>query len=162
MNVFDIIIYLALAWAVFNGWRRGFLLQMMSLVAVVAALYLSVKYCTEVGQMVGVEGVAQSLVGFIIIFLATLILLSVGAYIMRKVFRFAGLGAIDILFGILFSVIKVGVIVSVLFAWFDTVNKDYEWASRQTVESSHWFRPIAGVVDKLTPYFEEFKCEIFE
>ena len=37
MNVFDIILYLALAWAVYNGWRRGFLLQMLSLAAVVAA-----------------------------------------------------------------------------------------------------------------------------
>ena len=51
MNIFDLIVYISLAWAIFNGWRRGFLLQMMSLVAVVAALYLSANYCAEVGQI---------------------------------------------------------------------------------------------------------------
>ena len=43
MNVFDIIVYIALAWAVFNGWRRGFLLQMLSLLAVVASLYFAAQ-----------------------------------------------------------------------------------------------------------------------
>lgn len=162
MNVFDIIVYVALAWAVFNGWRRGFLLQMMSLVAVVAALYLSVKYCSEVGAMLGLDGTTQPIVGFIVIFAVTLILLTIVGYLMRKVFRFAGLGMVDILFGILFSVLKIGVIVSALFAWFAAVNKDYNWASKQTVEESRWFTPISGVVDKLTPYFEELKSEIFE
>lgn len=162
MNVFDIIVYVALAWAVFNGWRRGFLLQMMSLVAVVAALYLSVKYCSEVGAMLGLDGTTQPIVGFIVIFAVTLILLTIAGYLMRKVFRFAGLGMVDILFGILFSVLKIGVIVSALFAWLAAVNKDYDWASKQTVEESRWFTPISGVVDKLTPYFEELKSEIFE
>ena len=162
MNVFDIIVYVALAWAVFNGWRRGFLLQMMSLVAVVAALYLSVKYCSEVGAMLGLDGTTQPIVGFIVIFAVTLILLTIAGYLMRKVFRFAGLGMVDILLGILFSVLKIGAIVSALFAWFAAVNKDYDWASKQTVEESRWFTPISGVVDKLTPYFEELKSEIFE
>ena len=162
MNVFDIIVYVALAWAVFNGWRRGFLLQMMSLVAVVAALYLSVKYCSEVGALLGLDGTTQPIVGFIVIFAVTLILLTIAGYLMRKVFRFAGLGMVDILFGILFSVLKIGVIVSALFAWFAAVNKDYDWASKQTVEESRWFTPISGVVDKLTPYFEELQSEIFE
>ena len=162
MNVFDIIVYIALAWAVFNGWRRGFLLQMMSLVAVIAALFLSVKYCTEVGTFLGVDGSIQKVVGFIVIFAVTLILLTIFGYLLRKVFRFAGLGVVDILLGILFSVLKVGVIVSALFAWFAAVNKDYDWASKQTIEESRWFTPISGVVDKLTPYFEVLKSEIFE
>lgn len=162
MNVFDIIVYVALAWAVFNGWRRGFLLQMMSLVAVIAALFLSVKYCTEVGTFLGVDGSIRKVVGFIVIFAVTLILLTIFGYLLRKVFRFAGLGVVDILLGILFSVLKVGVIVSALFAWFAAVNKDYDWASKQTIEESRWFTPISGVVDKLTPYFEELKSEILE
>jgi membrane protein required for colicin V production len=162
MNVFDIIVYVALAWAVFNGWRRGFLLQMMSLVAVVAALYLSVRYCSEVGTFLGVDGSVHRVVGFIVIFVITLILLTIVGYLMRKVFRFAGLGTVDIIFGILFSVLKIGVIVSAMFAWFAIVNKDYDWASKQTIEESRWFTPISGVVDKLTPYFEELKSEILD
>lgn len=155
MNVFDIIVYLALAWAVFNGWRRGFLLQMMSLVAVIAALYFAAQYGSELERILAINVGVEGVVGFIIIFVGALIITSIAGYVLRAVFRFAGLGVADILLGILFSVAKLGLIVSVLFSWFASVNKNYEWVSKQTVEESRWFKPISEVTDKLTPYFNE-------
>ena len=68
MNAFDLIVYIALAWAVFNGWRKGFLLQMLSLVAIVAAIYLAAEYGSQVGLMRGLEASTASIVGFIVIF----------------------------------------------------------------------------------------------
>lgn len=155
MNVFDIIVYLALAWAVFNGWRRGFLLQMMSLVATIAALYFAAQYGSELERILAINVGVEGVVGFIIIFVGALIITSIAGYVLRAVFRFAGLGVADILLGILFSVAKLGLIVSVLFSWFASVNKNYDWVSKQTVEESRWFKPISEVTDKLTPYFNE-------
>jgi membrane protein required for colicin V production len=155
MNIFDIIVYLSLAWAVFNGWRRGFLLQMLSLLAVVAALFFATQYGSELERILGIDVGVQGVVGFIVIFVAAMILIAVSGYVLRAVFRFAGLGAIDVLLGILFSVAKVALIVSVLFSWFDNANKSYEWASRECVAESRWYEPVKGITDKLTPYFEE-------
>ena len=159
MNVFDIILYLALAWAVFNGWRRGFLLQMLSLAAVVAAFYLAVKYGAELGAAAGIkEGAAVA--GFLIIFVAALVGIGIVGPLMRAVFRFAGLGAIDTLLGVLFSVAKILLVVSVLYAGFDALNRDCDMVSSETIDQSRWFRPVAGLTDKLTPYFEELKGRI--
>lgn len=155
MNIFDIIVYLSLAWAVFNGWRRGFLLQMLSLLAVVAALFFATQYGSELERILGIDIGVQGVVGFIVIFVAAMILIAVSGYVLRAVFRFAGLGAIDVLLGILFSVAKVALVVSVLFSWFDNANKSYEWASRECVAESRWYEPVKGITDKLTPYFEE-------
>lgn len=155
MNVFDIIVYLALAWAVFNGWRRGFLLQMLSLLAVVAALFFATQYGSELERILGIDVGVQGVVGFIVIFVAAMILIAVFGYVLRAVFRFAGLGAADVLLGIAFSVAKVALIVSVLFSWFANANKNYEWASRECVAESRWYEPVKGITDKLTPYFEE-------
>lgn len=155
MNLFDIILYLALAWAVFNGWRRGFLLQMLSLVAVVAALYFAAQYGSELERILGIEVGIEGVAGFIVIFVGALILISVAAHLLRAVFRFAGLGVADVLLGVLFSVAKVVLIISVLYSWFDSVNKNYEWASRETIEQSRWHEPVKGITTKLTPYFEQ-------
>jgi membrane protein required for colicin V production len=144
-----------LAWAVFNGWRRGFLLQMMSLVAVIAALYFAAQYGSELERILAINVGVEGVVGFIIIFVGALIITAIGGYVLRAVFRFAGLGVADILLGILFSVAKLGLIVSVLFSWFASVNKNYDWVSKQTVEESRWFKPISEETDKLTPYFNE-------
>lgn len=162
MNVFDIIVYISLAWAVFNGWRRGFLLQMLSLFAVVASMYFAVQYGPELENILGIDVGVSGVVGFIVIFLAALLLISVGAYLLRAVFRFAGLGVVDILLGVAFSLVKVMLIVSVLFSWFASVNKNYEWASKQKVEQSRWFAPVKGITDKLTPYFEDIADKLLD
>ncbi len=158
MNVFDIIVYLALAWAVFNGWRRGFLLQMLSLVAVVAALYFATQYGAELETMLGIEVGVKGVAGFIVIFIAALLLISIAAYLLRAVFRFAGLGIANVLLGLAFSV----AIVSVLFSWYASVNKNYEWASKQKVEESRWFAQVKGITDKLTPYFEDIADKLLD
>ncbi len=162
MNVFDIIVYLALVWAVFNGWRRGFLLQMLSLVAVVAALYFATQYGSELERLTGMEVGVEGVAGFIVIFIAALLVISISGYMLRAVFRFAGLGMADVLLGVAFSVAKVMLIVSVLFSWFASINKNYDWASKQTVEGSRWFEPVKGVTDKLTPYFEEIADKLLD
>ena len=100
--------------------------------------------------------------GFIIIFLAVLVAVGVAARLLRTVFRFAGLGALDALLGVVFSVAKVLLVLSVLFAWFDALNADYDLVGRKTIDDSHWFRPVAGISESLTPYFEELKQKITE
>ncbi len=162
MSIFDLIVYLALAWAVFNGWRRGFLLQLLSLVAVVAALYLGAIYGAELGSMLGMKGTTAQVGGFITIFVASLIAIAIAGRLLRGVLKLAGLGVVDILLGILFSTAKVALIVSVLFSWFAALNKDYNLASREKIESSRWFEPVAEIIDKLTPYFEELKDDLLK
>lgn len=157
MNVLDIIVYIALAWAVFSGWRKGFLLQMLSLIAVVASLYMAVEYGAQAGAILGIEGTAANVTGFIVIFLAGMLIIAVGGHLARAIFRFTGLGMADTILGILFSVAKMGLIVSIIFAWVATMNRNYEWLSKPTVEESRWFEPLSKVPQKLTPYFEELK-----
>ena len=162
MNIFDLIVYIALAWAVFNGWRRGLLLQLLSLVAVVAAIYLGIRFGLELGVMLGMEGTTAHIGGFIAIFFGALIAISLLGRLLRGVFRLAGLGVVDTLLGILLSVVKVGLIVSVLFSWFSALNHDYRLASKEKIESSRWFEPVSGVIDKVTPYFNELTNKLLE
>lgn len=162
MNIFDLVVYLALAWAVFNGWRRGFLLQMLSLVAVVAALYLGAIYGAELGYLLGMKGTTAQIGGFITIFMVSLIAIAIAGRLLRGVLKFAGLGIVDTLLGILFSVAKVALIVSVMFSWFAALNRDYKLASREKIESSRWFEPAVEITDKLTPYFEQIKDNILQ
>lgn len=162
MNVFDIIVCLALLWAVFSGWFRGFAVQVLTLAGVVAALYLAAAYGRGLGSLLGMEESVSGVVGFMIIFLAALVAVGVAGRLMRSVFRFAGLGGLDSLLGVVFSAAKVLLVLSVVFAWFAALNADFEWVGRETIEESAWFRPVAGISERLTPYFEELKDKITE
>ena len=86
MNVLDIIVYIALAWGIFYGWKRGFLLRMLSLLAVVAALYFAAEYSSELERIAGIDTGIPGVAGFLIIFVGGIVLISVGAYMLRAVF----------------------------------------------------------------------------
>ena len=160
MNVFDVIIYIALAWALFNGWRKGFLLQLVSLVAVVAGFMIATKYGVEAGEMLGLDARMAAIVGFLVIFVISLIAITIGGHLLRAVLRLTGLGVADVLLGILFSVLKIGLIVGVLFSWFAALNANYELVEPSTIEQSRWFSSVVNVVDLLTPYFQDAASEI--
>ena len=160
MNIFDIIVYIALAWAVFNGWRRGLLMQLLSLVALFAGMYFALERGPEVGAMLGTEGLAAKVLGFAVIFFATLVVITVLGHLVKRVFRFAGLGIFDTLLGILFSVVKVGLVVSVAFICFESLNRDYKLASEQIVVESKWYKPVKGFVGVMTPYFEQVADQV--
>lgn len=160
MNVFDVIIYIALAWALFNGWRKGFLLQLVSLVAVVAGFMIATKYGVEAGEMLGLDAQTAAIVGFLVIFMISLIAITIGGHLLRAVLRLTGLGVVDVLLGILFSVLKIGLIVGVLFSWFAALNANYELVEPSTIEQSRWFSSVVNVVDLLTPYFQDAASEI--
>lgn len=160
MNVFDVIIYIALAWALFNGWRKGFLLQLVSLVAVVAGFMIATKYGVEAGEMLGLDAQTAAIVGFLVIFVISLIAITIGGHLLRAVLRLTGLGVADVLLGILFSVLKIGLIVGVLFSWFAALNANYELVEPSTIEQSRWFSSVVNVVDLLTPYFQDAASEI--
>lgn len=155
MNIFDIIVYIALAWAVFNGWRKGFLLQLVSFIAVIAGLFLALKFGGDVGALIGLESPTASIVGFLIIFLLSLVAITIAGYMMRAVLRFSGLGKADIALGVLLSVLKIGLIVGSLFSGFAVINRNYTFVKRQTIEESYMFTPMVRVVDTITPYFED-------
>ncbi|MBQ1254082.1 MAG: CvpA family protein [Alistipes sp.] len=160
MNVFDVIIYIALAWAVFNGWRKGFLLQLVSLFAVAAGFFIATKCGVAVGSMLGLSGATASIVGFLAIFVVSLIAIIVGGYLLRAVLRLTGLGVADIVLGILFSVLKIGLVVGVLFSWFAALNANYTLVEPATIEQSHLFSPLVNVIDWLTPYFHNAASEM--
>lgn len=155
MNIFDIIVYVALVWAVINGWRKGFLLQMASFIAVIVGLFLAFEYGKPVGIYLGFENPMAAIVGFLVIFLSALVVITIAAYLMRTILRFSGLGKADVILGILFSVVKISLIVGVLFSGFAVINREYTLVERHTVEESLLFTPMVRVVDAFTPYFED-------
>ena len=160
MNIFDIVVYIALAWAVYNGWRRGLLLQLLSLVALFVGMYFALEQGPQLGEMLGAEGLAAKLLGFAVIFFAVLIVVTVLGHLVKRVFRFAGLGIFDTMLGILFSVVKVGLVVSVAFVCFESLNRNYTLASEQTVVESKWYKPVKGFVGVMTPYFEQVADQV--
>ena len=68
MNIFDIITIIIALFAIFNGWRKGFISQLLSLVGIVGGVALAITFGDEVGALFKIDAAYSKVVGFIITF----------------------------------------------------------------------------------------------
>ena len=151
VNPIDLIILLTLAVAVWTGWRRGFVLQVCSLAGLVAAIWIALRCGATVGGWLRLDPAIAAPGGFVAVFVAALLLVAVGARLLRGFFRFAGFGVPDIVLGIAVAAVKFLLLLSVLFAAFDRFDADRRWVSRETIEASRGYEPVKGLSERVFP-----------
>jgi len=154
VNTIDLIVLLALAVAVWNGWRKGFIVQICSLAALIAGVWLAAHYGRAAGEALRLEPSAQPAGGFVAVFLAAILAIAAAARAMRKLFRFAGFGMLDIALGVAVSALKYMLAASVLFAAFDQLNRDHTLVGAETVETSKSYGPMLKLSKAIRPFFE--------
>lgn len=152
MNVIDLILCLVLLVAVWNGWRRGFILQICSLGALVAAIWLAARFGGEAAAMLRIDTDYAEPAGFVVVLVVALLLISLVARLVRKVFHFAGFGLLDTLLGIVVAAAKYLLVVSVLLAAIERFNTDYALIPKQTIEGSYGYRPVRNLLRQVLPF----------
>ncbi|MFR9651644.1 MAG: CvpA family protein [Rikenellaceae bacterium] len=153
MNIFDGVILLILGFSLYSGFRSGMVLQLLSVVGIVVAIWLASLF----GGSLGIGGSSGEIWGFLIIFFAVAIGATMLSQMIRKVVRFIGLGAVDNILGMVLSSAKYLLVMSVLFSAFIGFNNDYKILSKDNLKSSHLFYPIASLSKYLTfgEWFEQ-------
>lgn len=160
MSIIDLIAGAALAWALFNGWRRGVIQQLCSLAGIVLAVWLGIRLGPQTGALLGLEAEFAPAGGFLAVFVAVLIAVGIAGRLLRRVFHFAGFGILDRLAGAVVSAVKTLLILSLLASSFDDLNRDGAFVREETLERSICYRPLVGLTDTLFPFLERAKERI--
>ncbi|MEG2366161.1 MAG: CvpA family protein [Alistipes sp.] len=152
MNGFDLIFYLVLVLAVWDGWRRGVVLQLCSLAGLFVGIWLAGRYDATVGAWMQLDGTSAAPAGFVVTLLSALIAMAIVGHLLRKLFHFVGFGIPDNLLGVAVSVVKYLLLLSVLCSAFDSLNAKYAFVEQPAIEKSRWYRPVKGVSDHIFPF----------
>ena len=157
MNFFDILTLVALVWAVISGWRSGFVSQLLGLVGIVLGVILSIRYGAEVGAMFHIDARFSVVAGFLITFVATLIVTTILAKLLARVLSFIGLGWVNTLLGILLSIVKGLLVLSLLYASIYALNTNLQFVETQYFDNSISFDVVRSCAEPLFNYWEEAK-----
>lgn len=155
VNFFDLITLLVGLWAVISGWRRGVILQIGSLIGILLSLYLASHYGTQVGNLLHFGKSWVTVGGFLVVAVATLIGVALLGRLMRKLFQFAGLGVMDILFGILISLVKWLLLLSAIYTAFGALNRTLDLVGSEAFEQSRTYRPVCRVAEWVMPHLKK-------
>jgi membrane protein required for colicin V production len=149
MSTFDFFLALPILYGAFQGFRKGLLLELVSLVGLVLAILGGLKLLdTALPVMEGYIGDAHGLlpyVTFLAVFVGIILLIHIGGLMLKKVLDFTPFGLFDNMLGGLLGALKWCVALSLLLYVSDMAGIS---VAPETASASM----VYPIVIKTTPY----------
>ena len=158
MNALDIIIALILLIGAIAGLRKGFIVQVFSIGAIILSAWLSYTFSSAFSEWLSAyihaEGFWLNIISFLLIFIGIGILCRLLGRLVEKIFQFAMLGWLNRLLGAIFSVVKYALVLGLAMVLFNSINSRFAWVSEEKLAESKMYSLIKEGAYTVFPYFE--------
>lgn len=159
MNILDIILLICFVPAVVQGFRKGFISQVIAIISIIAGVWLSVQFASPVTAWLAqyIQGSEQVLkvVSFAMIFIAVAAVLAILGKLIEGTVKLIMLGWLNRLLGVIFSLIKAGLIVGLVIMAFCSLNNTFNFVSEETLSQSVLFPPLKNMAYTVFPYLKD-------
>lgn len=140
MNTIDVIVGLLLAYSLFRGLTKGFVIEISGMIALFLGIMGAFKFSSYIGKYLSSyvdwnSKIIQA-VSFILLFIGIIYAISLLAKMLTKALKIVALGGLNRLIGGLFGVIKWCVILSALTLVFKEINSFMTLMSPAILEES--------------------------
>ena len=157
MTFFDIVTAAVALLAIVVGWRKGLIKQLFSLVGLVAGGFLSIYFNKPMGEPLGLEGHLASTAGFIIIFVATVIVTSLASKLLKKMLEAIGVGSLDTIGGIVVSIVKFGLLLGIVYICIESLNNEWKFMSKHHMHASVSFEWLCDTMRVIIKWVESLR-----
>ncbi len=159
MNILDIILLICFVPALIQGFRKGFISQVIAIISIIAGVWMSARFANIVSGWIGqyIQGSEQVLkvVAFALIFIAVIAVLALLGKLIEGTIRLVMLGWLNRLLGVLFSLLKAGLIIGLIIMAFCSLNETFGFVSEETLNSSVLFPPLKKMAYDVFPYLKD-------
>ena len=122
MIFFDIITLAVIGWMIYKGQKDGFVSQLLGLIGICIGVFLALSYGEIVGSALRIDQQYATISGFVIVLLATIILIFLVSKLITKTLSLIKLGWLNTLLGIVFALFKGLLVLSLLYAAIFALN----------------------------------------
>ena len=132
MTWFDYTVIAIAGLSMLLGWWRGLVYEVLSLLGWVAAYLVARMFAADMGSLMpaslGAEAI-KTAVAFVLLFVVTLIVSGIVAWLLSKFVKWVGLGWLDGLMGALFGMVRgmLVIVALVLLAGLTNLPKEQAW-----------------------------------
>jgi len=154
-SVIDIVLAVTFAWALFNGFRKGLIIKVASILALVVGVYAGFHFSSFAGEWLSKEfnwsGSTLSVGAFVVTFLGVVVGIHFMAKLLEKVVDLTALSMLNKLGGMVFGMIQVLVLLSVMSFTLDSIFGYREWLPEKQVESSLLYPTVESAMELIVP-----------
>ncbi len=164
MNYIDIVLGILLALAAFGGFRRGLIVELASLAALVLGIWGAIEFSYITSEFLvdkfDWHWEHLNTVSFIITFIIIIVLVNIVAKTVTKLVETVMLGFVNKLAGLVFGLLKGALILSVVLLFFDNINESVGIISKETKEDSRMYEPLRNLAPAIFPFVDSWGDKI--
>jgi len=163
MNYIDIVLGILLILAAFSGFRKGLIVELASLAALILGIWGAIEFSYITSDFLVEQFDWKwdhlNTVSFIITFIIIVILVNIVAKTVTKLVETIMLGFVNKLAGLVFGFLKGAIVLSVVLVVFDKINEDIEIMSDETKAESRIYEPLRNFAPSILPFIDFWKDE---
>lgn len=155
MAILDIILLLCFIPAIVSGISKGFVKQVVDLVAILVAAWAAFHFSTILGgwlgQYISLDGTVLNVISFVLIIIVAAVLLNLVGALITNALKALSLGFLNRLFGLIFAILKVALILGLVILLFETLNSTLHLVKPETTDNAVVYNALKGVAEKIFP-----------
>ena len=159
MNILDIILLICFIPAIFQGLRKGFIAQAVSIISIIAGIWASARFANIVSEWVASYITASEqvlkVVAFALILVVVFIALAAFGKMLEGMFKLVMLGWLNKLLGLIFALLKAAIITGLLIMAFSSLNDTFHFVQDQVLNESVLYPPLKKAAFEIFPYLKD-------
>ncbi len=164
MSVLDIIIGVFLLLFLINGFRKGLIISITSLIAWIAALYFALKYSYLTANILksfvnASEGTIQILAFFVSFIVVVIIIILIGK-LLSNVVKTVGLGFLNRIAGMILGLLTGAFIASCILFVINKYDFNRTIIKDETRQKSIMYKSVVNIAPKVFPFISKYYNEI--
>lgn len=158
MNYIDIVLGIILIIAAIQGFRKGFIVEIASLAALVLGIWGAIKFSDWtagfISDTMNYHSKHLVTIAFVVTFVAIVVVVHILGKVLDNTVKAVALGFLNRLAGIIFGTLKTAVILSIFLLLFDGVDENVHILPSKQKAESKIYTPMKQLVPTLFPFIK--------
>jgi membrane protein required for colicin V production len=159
MNWLDIVLAIPMFWGLYKGLTNGFIMEVARLVALIAGVYLAVRFAQELSEYIynntDFTNEFLPIISFAIIFVGVVLLVHFFAKVIEKLVKAVTLGWANKAAGGAFGIFRFTFTLSIIIMMLTRFSLLKEFNKDELVKESFLYQPVTKLAPFILPILEE-------
>ena len=160
MAIIDIILLICFIPGIVSGLTKGFVRDVIETIAILigawTAFHFSSSFSTWISESINMDPKLLQILSFVLIVVIITLLLKVLGSLITKLLKAITLGWLNSLLGLVFGIIKVGLILGILIMIFESLNSQFDLLKNGALDNAVVYNKIKDISQQIFPYFKSF------
>lgn len=158
MNYIDIILLSLLALSAFAGFRKGLIVEVASLAALILGIWGAIKFSDVTAQFLVEQFDAKwehlQLISFVVTFVVIVILVHIVGKVVDKLVKTVMLGFVNRLAGLVFGIARGALFLSIVLLIVEGIEQSVPLLPENAKAQSRMYEPIKNFAPSLLPFID--------